>query len=188
MTTLPPAESEFTLADLTAAARALLIRAGVGAADDRISDFPDARTVRYYQSLGLVDRPSRYEGRAAIYGYRQLLQVLAVKLLQARGFSLSQVQGALTGVATERLEAAAREALGVPEPPPSPEPSPEPAPDAPVFIDTRGPRSLIAALVAPGVTLTLDPEVVPDPEAVLRRVAAALSTPLSSTNEPPEAS
>ncbi len=51
----------------------------VGPEDQRVRAVPDARTVRYYQSIGLVDRPER-EGREAVYRWRHLLQVVAVKL------------------------------------------------------------------------------------------------------------
>ena len=55
----------------------------LGAATDaRVSAAPDARTVRYYATLGLLDRP-RIEGRQARYGERHLLQLLAIKALQA---------------------------------------------------------------------------------------------------------
>ena len=50
------------------------------AADARVSAAPDARTVRYYTTLGLLDRP-RIEGRQARYGERHVLQLLAIKAL-----------------------------------------------------------------------------------------------------------
>ena len=51
----------------------------LGAATDaRVSAAPDARTVRYYATLGLLDRP-RIEGRQARYGERHLLQLLAIR-------------------------------------------------------------------------------------------------------------
>src|SRR3954466_14180999 len=66
------------------------------AADARISPAPDARTVRYYTTLGLLDRP-RIEGRQGHYGERQLWQLLAIKALQAADLPLAQIPQRLYG-------------------------------------------------------------------------------------------
>jgi DNA-binding transcriptional MerR regulator len=68
---------------------------------------PDLRTIRYYTSLGLLDRPAAMRGRTALYGHRHLLQLVAVKRLQAEGKSLSEVQTALAGLDDEGLAAIA---------------------------------------------------------------------------------
>ncbi|MGH7143859.1 MAG: MerR family transcriptional regulator [Planctomycetota bacterium] len=60
-----------------------------------VSDLPDGRTLRYYQTLGLIDRPVRYNGRS-VYLQRHLLQLVAVKLLQADQYTLSKIQQLLT--------------------------------------------------------------------------------------------
>jgi len=159
-------DRELTLSALAEAARDLLSRAP-RPTDDRVTPHPDERTLRWYQSMGVVDRPLRYEGRQAVYGYRHLLQAVAVKLLQGQGYSLAQVQRALQGHDTRRLEDAVREALdlGAPE---GPDPVPEP--------ESRFPP-LIAVEVAPGITVTIDPRRVEDPSRVLRRIASALTLP-----------
>jgi DNA-binding transcriptional MerR regulator len=72
--------------------------------DSRVSPVPDARTIRYYTTLGLLDRPWM-EGRQARYGKRHLLQTIAVKALQARGLPLSEVQTRLYGLSNDELEA-----------------------------------------------------------------------------------
>src|SRR5256885_15960856 len=61
------------------------------AADARVSAAPDARTVRYYTTLGLLDRP-RIENRQARYGERHVLQLLAIKALQAFDLPLAGIQ------------------------------------------------------------------------------------------------
>jgi hypothetical protein len=53
---------------------------------------PDERTVRYYGTLGLLDRPSAMRGRTALYGKRHVAQVVAIKRLQTMGRSLSEIQ------------------------------------------------------------------------------------------------
>ncbi|MFN7147602.1 MAG: MerR family transcriptional regulator, partial [Myxococcota bacterium] len=105
---------EHGLASLVAASDALLAAIGRGVGDERVSVRPDARTLRYYQSLGILDRPLRHEGREAVYGYRHLLQAVVTKLLQAEGLSLAQIQRALAGRTDVALEAAVAEALAVP--------------------------------------------------------------------------
>ena len=83
----------------------------LGAASDaRVSAAPDARTVRYYTTLGLLDRP-RIEGRQARYGERHLLQLLAIKALQALDFPLAEIQQRL--YARQRQLAERRKPPGV---------------------------------------------------------------------------
>jgi DNA-binding transcriptional MerR regulator len=77
--------------------------------DGRVSPAPDARTVRYYTTLGLIDRP-RIEGREARYGRRQLVQLAAIKALQAEGLSLGAVQQRLYGRREAELDALLRSA------------------------------------------------------------------------------
>jgi MerR-like DNA binding protein len=53
---------------------------------------PDDRTIRYYVTLGLLDRPSAMRGRTALYGPRHVAQVIAIKRLQTMGRSLAEIQ------------------------------------------------------------------------------------------------
>ena len=85
-------------------ARELDGRGLLGAAPDaRVAAAPDARTVRYYTTLGLIDRP-RIEGRQARYGERHLLQLLAIKALQAFELPLAQIQQRLYGRSDAELK------------------------------------------------------------------------------------
>jgi DNA-binding transcriptional MerR regulator len=74
----------------------------------QISAIPDARTIRYYGTLGLVDKPAEMRARTAYYGRRHLLQIVAIKRLQAEGLSLAKVQGQLSGLSDKKLESIAR--------------------------------------------------------------------------------
>lgn len=58
----------------------------------QIRAIPDDRTVRYYATIGLLDRPAAMRGRTALYGPRHVAQVVAIKRLQAMGRSLSEIQ------------------------------------------------------------------------------------------------
>ncbi len=89
----------------------LLKTLGIAASqpDGRVSAIPDTRTIRYYQTLGLIDRPE-YEGREARYRRRHALQIAAVKLLQSASLPLAEVQARLYGKTDEELEALLRSA------------------------------------------------------------------------------
>ena len=83
----------------------LVVRGLFGAASDaRVSAVPDARTVRYYTTLGLLDRP-RIEMRQARYGDRHLLQLLAIKALQALDLPLAEIQQRLYARSDAELKA-----------------------------------------------------------------------------------
>ncbi len=81
-----------------------------GQPSGRVRDVPDRRTIRYYVTLGLVDRPlsSPGRGRTAFYGRRHLLQLVAIKRLQGQGLPLTDVQARLVGQTDRVLEEVAR--------------------------------------------------------------------------------
>jgi DNA-binding transcriptional MerR regulator len=81
---------------------------GVRAPNGRVRDVPDARAIRWYATIGLVDRPHVGPRRASRYSARHLLQVVAVKRRQAEGRSLAEIQAELTGAPEHALRAAAR--------------------------------------------------------------------------------
>lgn len=74
-----------------------------GAGDGRIRDVPDRRAIRWYTTIGLVDRPLGMRGRTALYGPRHLRQLVAIKRRQAAGRSLSQIQGEINWLSDEEL-------------------------------------------------------------------------------------
>ena len=78
--------------------RLLTLLPGGEGGSRRVRWQPDARLVRYYTTLGLLDRPAELRGRTAYYRDRHLLQLLAIKTLQARGLSLQTVQTELAGM------------------------------------------------------------------------------------------
>jgi DNA-binding transcriptional MerR regulator len=95
-TTKPPA-GELTLPELVEALPGLLASGYDGARSGRVRDLPDARTIRWYQTLGLVDRPAAFRGRTALFGRHHLLQLAAIKKLQSSGFPLADIQRGLAG-------------------------------------------------------------------------------------------
>src|SRR2546423_2187482 len=74
-----------------------------GAPNGRVRDVPDRRAVRWYATIGLVDRPASVQGRTARYGMRHLLQLVAVKRRQAEGRTLAEIQAELTGATDATL-------------------------------------------------------------------------------------
>src|SRR5262245_21332887 len=92
-----------TLEELTARVALALSAHYPGQLNGRVRDVPDARTIRYYTTLGLVDRPATLRGRTALYGRKHLLQLVAIKRLQARGASLAEVQERLVGLTEATL-------------------------------------------------------------------------------------
>lgn len=153
-------QAAFDLDDLVKVAAAMLRRLRVQTSDARVSPAPDARTVRYYQTLGLLDKPSRYEGRRAMYDYRHLLQLLCVKRLQEEGHPLHLIQSGLAGKTTRDLEAALARLEDEPAPM-TPPPSPRSA--------------IMASEIIPGVTVIIDPQRVEDPESIMDLIAKSLA-------------
>ena len=97
-------DDDWTLGELSARAARALAAGRVQVSSGRVSGVPDGRLIRWYATIGLVDRPRIGPGRTARYGERQLLQVVAIKRLQAQGLSLAAIR--------ERLGAASDEDLG----------------------------------------------------------------------------
>lgn len=60
-------------------------------ANGQVRAVPDERSIRYYTTLGLLDRPA-LRGRTALYGPRHLAQLIAIKRLQAEGKPLAEIQ------------------------------------------------------------------------------------------------
>lgn len=167
-------------------------------ADPRTSPHLDPRTVRYYQTVGVLPKPARYDGRRALYGHEHVARLVCVRVLQAQGHSLAQVQRALSVASPSTLQAAAVEALHaslsvppsplsvpplaslpptlvpptlVPAGPILPTPgSPGPAPE-PL---TSSLRPLLTVELAPGLQLLIDPAQHARPDAVVASLAEAL--------------
>ena len=75
-----------------------------GVASGRVRDIPDLRTIRYYTTLGLLDRATEMRGRTALYGRRHLLQLVSIKRLQSQGQPLSEIRSRMVGLSNAVLE------------------------------------------------------------------------------------
>jgi DNA-binding transcriptional MerR regulator len=72
--------------------------------DGRVSAAPDGRTIRYYTTLGILEKP-KVISRQAFYGARHVLQILAIKSLQGLSLPLGEIQARLYGKSDKELEA-----------------------------------------------------------------------------------
>lgn len=116
--------SRWTLAELVGVAGQVLASDDVRVASGRVTEVPNERLVRWYTTIGLVERPTIGRGRLARYGERQLAQLVAVKRLQAQGLPLVEIQQCLLGATDEEL----RRIADLPaELPPARPPTPIPA-------------------------------------------------------------
>ena len=111
----------WTVDELLERAQELIEEFGETGDSKRVRWEPNQRLVRYYTTLGLVDKPLGRRGQVVHYGPRHLLQLLAVKQMQARGMTLQQIQRQLLGSTDQLLEHEAglprqqwRDRLGLP--------------------------------------------------------------------------
>src|SRR5690349_11035223 len=123
--------SEWTLGELVDRAGQALATADVRAPNGRVTAVPDGRLIRWYATIGLVDRPVTVKGRS-MYGPKHLWQLVAIKRLQAQGSSLEEIQLRLSGATEETLRAVANVPDGGP-----PGGMAEEAPPAPVSDGAR---------------------------------------------------
>lgn len=167
-------DAPWTLSELAEEVAAVL-RGYEAAANGQVRAVPDERSIRYYTTLGLIDRPAAMRGRTALYGKRHLAQVVAIKRMQAAGRTLAEIADVLptlddptlvhvSGVAVPRRAPppAARHEFWK-QPPPAPV-RPDPLPRARVHKLPKPPRRTVPRFaasavleLAPGVTISIDP-------------------------------
>jgi len=135
----------WSLRDLAALAGALLDASNVVPVNPAARAHPGERTIRFYVARGLVSPPEG-RGTAATYGYRHLLQVLAIKLRQMEGATLDALTRELTELAGDMLERRVASALG----PVVPLPERALAAAGPHAPRGRVARAIQGALPAPG--------------------------------------
>ncbi|TCN41144.1 MerR-like DNA binding protein [Kribbella orskensis] len=147
-----------------------------GQVNGRVRAVPDGRVIRWYTTIGLVDRPAEMRGRTALYSRRHLLQLVAIKRRQAQGHTLAQIQAELAGATDESLQPIAaltadppQPTVGTPQPTRSrfwadrPTPTPEPVA-----------AELVTAIrLADGVTVVLDQAATTTPDTARLAAAAA---------------
>jgi DNA-binding transcriptional MerR regulator len=101
-------ETRWTLDELAERVDTALAVDYHGQPSGRVRAVPDRRAIRWYTTIGLIDRPVAHRGRTALYGPRHLLQLVAVKRLQAKGLPLVAIQRELAGATDTQLARVAR--------------------------------------------------------------------------------
>ena len=99
------------LRDLTALAGGVLEISGIVPVSPVARSRPTERAIRFYVARALVSPPEG-RGTAATYGYRHLLQVLAVKLRQMEGATLDVIVREMAGVTGDAIERRVAAVLG----------------------------------------------------------------------------
>jgi len=99
------------LRDLAALSAGILDASGVIPVNAAARARPSERTIRFYVARGLVSPPDG-RGTAAVYSYRHLLQVLAIKLRQMEGATLEAMTREFAGVTGDLIERRVATALG----------------------------------------------------------------------------
>lgn len=110
----------WTIDELSAEVADALAADDPGQSNGRVRAVPDRRTIRWYTTIGLLDRPVAMRGRTALYGRRHLLQLVAIKRLQARDHALAAVQQAIVGA----TDATLADIAGLPVTAPATRPTP----------------------------------------------------------------
>lgn len=154
--------------------RTLVARALAGgdyspAESARVRAVPDVRTIRYYTTLGLLKPPAVMLGRTAYYNETHVMQLVAIKRLQAQNLSLADIQQRLVGLTNSRLATLAKLPEGFWK-----------AADQYLEKPTHQPRRTPPVAVAPTVTPAVIPTVAP---GTTTPSATSTSTPAKSLPE-----
>jgi len=115
---VPMSDELWTLEQLSDRVADLLADGYDGQRNGRVRELPNGRTIRWYTTIGLVDRPLATKGRVALYGRRHALQLAAIKQLQAAGMSLAEIQERLLGASDEHLAGIADTRIDIVQMPP----------------------------------------------------------------------
>lgn len=90
--------------ELAAAAAKILVASNTVQERETVTSLPDERTVRYYITEGLISSAEEKQGTSSVFGYLQLLQLLAIKKLQVEHLSIRQIRQIVLGKNAAELE------------------------------------------------------------------------------------
>jgi len=97
-------ESSLTMPQFIAILREQLPHVAPAQTKYRVTEMPSERTIRFYTANNLVDKPLAQEGTHARYGYRHLLQVMAIKYLQSQYLPLVKIRSLVENISNRDLE------------------------------------------------------------------------------------
>lgn len=102
-------------ADLAKVANSILKQVGMTQERGAVSEYLEARTVRYYLSTGLIPASDDKQGLNSVFGYRHLLAILLIKQLQSEHFSNRKIREIMDGKSELELERLLRTGAGAVE-------------------------------------------------------------------------
>lgn len=126
----------WNIRDLSTIAGGILDSSGVTPINAAAQSRPSDRTIRFYVTRHLMSAPDG-RGTAATYGYRHLLQLLAIKLRQMEGATLVAIERELGDSPGDVLEKRVAATLGT-----------VPQPDELMAASQGAPRGRVARLLA----------------------------------------
>jgi DNA-binding transcriptional MerR regulator len=100
--------NRWTIQELAEAVNAWCRDRALQPANGQTASQLSARTLHYYRTAGLLDAPE--SGAGGGYGRRHLLQLKAIRILQAQGLPLSRIQQLLFARSDKELEQIAESA------------------------------------------------------------------------------
>ena len=95
--------TDLTMEELVETAEALVGRIVPKQTKYKVTERPDARTIRYYVTQGLLPKPVGYEGGRARYSGSHLLRLVWIKKLQAEHHTLARISKLLEGASDETV-------------------------------------------------------------------------------------
>lgn len=97
------ARGDYTLDELVDTAAGWLEELAPRQSRYKVTERPDARTIRYYVTQNLLPRPVGYEGGRARYSGAHLLRLLVIKKLQAQHHTLQRIATVIARAEDEEL-------------------------------------------------------------------------------------
>lgn len=86
---------DFSLAELAGAVNEWCLKSGLKPANGQVGESLTERNIRFYRTAGIVDGPRTGGGRG--YDERHLLQLTAIRILQAQGIPLRRIRELIYG-------------------------------------------------------------------------------------------
>jgi DNA-binding transcriptional MerR regulator len=165
-------DAPMTLDQAVERANALLSAATSTQPDGRVRPTLDTRTMRYYQTLGIVPPPRRAGGRRAVYRSTHLVRAVTTKLLQVGGIRLHDIADRLANQPDQDLWQQVGDMLQSGS---SDAPTAASRGSVPVPADDREPQPPVAATILPGVHLLIEATASGDPHEILDAMRAWLA-------------
>jgi len=134
----------WNLRDLASLTSAILEAGAIRPINAVANAHPSERTIRFYVTRNLVTSPDG-RGTAAVYSYRHLLEVLAIKLRQMEGATLATIASELAAMTGDVIERRVAAALGPTIPSPA---------SLPLFTEDQQPRGRAGQVLGAQTTLT----------------------------------